>query len=237
MARYDFPIVGFNKLQKSWSTKFYNATGLLLLLEAWSVNNKEPDREALKAFLIANLYVDPAMANQYNKEIAELILKRDFKNLRVMLSKLSTVSKKESDDLLSEMSIALGFYTESGQFKDHSAKLVERLKFYMAVKISKEYIRLHKLDSVKAINNRYEKQVRRALLDSNMHVGSISADIYNNVTSNYCTHHMWMSVSPEDAICSGPTGETRKVGSSFSNGLIAPPAHYGCACYLIPTKK
>ncbi len=236
MARYDFPIVGFNKLQNSWADKFYNAIGLALLLEAYSANHSEPDQKGLKAFLIANLIINSSLVARYNTEIVELILARDFKNLKQMLSRLEPANKARLDSIKTEMEVTLGIMIDSGWLDQYNTRVQSALKFFIASKVAKEFVKLHKLDKTKAINNKYKAQLKRSLLDSNMHIGDIGSEMYSNITSNYCASSMWMSASPEDEACIGPTGEVRKTGQPFSNGLIAPPVHYGCACYLVPVK-
>lgn len=235
MARYDFPIAGFNRLQNEWSIRFYEAIGLSLLLEAYTSNNSSPEQKNLKTFLITNLTVDFAMVVAYNKAIAELILKRDAKNIKRMLSKLKS-DKQLISRIEDEMELSLGLMLDSGVFDRYNIDVQGGIKFFIASKVAKDFIKLYKLDKQNAIKHRYEKQVRKSLLDANINVGKLSSDIFNNITSNYSTHNMWMSQSPEDVACSGPTGETRKIGDPFSNGLIAPPVHYGCACYLVPVK-
>ncbi len=63
----------------------------------------------------------------------------------------------------------------------------------------------------------------------------LSDDIYLSMAgSNLWAEHQWNSIAPKDTNCILPTGEIVRVGAPFTNGLISPPAHGNCYCYLTP---
>lgn len=63
----------------------------------------------------------------------------------------------------------------------------------------------------------------------------LSDDIYMSMAgSNLWSEHTWNSIAPVDYPCIVATGETVVVGDRFSNGLVSPPVHANCFCYLTP---
>lgn len=124
---------------------------------------------------------------------------------------------------------------------DFNQALPNRLATRISSKVAKDMRMYKKTGKAKYITS-IKREIRKTSLYSRVlqdmtseRYPYLSDDIYMSMAgTNLWAEHTWNSIAPVDYPCIVATGETVVVGMTFSNGLVSPPVHGNCFCYLTP---
>ena len=133
----------------------------------------------------------------------------------------------------------------AGQIKKIQNRVIEELDFASSAKLAdlvrgdKAIVRLAEMAVKKFF--RFNKLTKKEFAKS--YWGAVGATVpyasayaYEQVFDEIVISNEWVVARPIDKPCYQPSGEIRKVGKRFSNGLFSPPVHPGCMCLLLPSQ-